>query len=133
MKTEEDTRTRPAPSRPRPASLQPFILDPTEIWNRPWEPFGDNDQVRYRSLWMDERSKSYAGQLWMAPGAKVASHAHRIAVHHIWVMEGCCTVEGRHLERGSYVFVPAGTEHRIDWAGPEGCTLFYLYLRADLD
>jgi quercetin dioxygenase-like cupin family protein len=84
-------------------------------------------------LWIDTRSRSYAGVLHLNPGAAVGVHAHRYAVHHVWVTEGDCLIEGRRLGPGSYVFVPAGTDHGIEKAGPDGCTLFYLYLRAAMD
>ena len=110
-----------------------LILDAREVGKRPWEPFGENDNVRYRSFWLDTGTGSYAGLLRLAPGATVASHTHHCAVHHVWVVEGECMMGGRSLGRGSYAFVPANADHGIELAGLEGCTLFYLYLRADID
>ena len=134
MKTAEDVRSEVQVARTRPARTRrvaplPVILDPADASLREWAPFDDSSQVQYRTLWTDPRSGSYAGVLRLEAGATVAEHTHGSAAHHIWVAAGCCTVGGRHLEKGSYMYVPAGSRHGIDWAGPEGCTLFYLYLR----
>ncbi len=37
-------------------------------------------------------------------------------------------INGRRLDGGSYVYVPAGVEHGIQRAGRGGCLLFYLDL-----
>ncbi len=89
--------------------------------------------ISYRALWEEARTSSYAGVLRMEPEAAMAPHTHRYAVHHVWVAEGRCSILGRRLPAGSYAFVPAGVEHGIDEVGPGGCTLFYLYLRAEMD
>jgi quercetin dioxygenase-like cupin family protein len=67
----------------------------------------------------------------IGPGSAVRTHVHRHAVHHLCVLEGTCRIGNRLLGTSSYVFVPAGVKHRIDEAGPEGCTLFFLYSRTN--
>ncbi len=114
-------------------TMPEVILDAEEMEARPWQPFDDSGRVSYRPLWVEADSKSYAGVLRIEPGAAVAAHAHQYAVHHVWVAEGGCSILGRRLTSGSYAFVPAGVEHGIDGVGPEGCSLFYLYLRAEMD
>lgn len=106
-----------------------LILDAAQIGQCPWEPFGETDDVHYRTLWLEPQSRSYAGVMRMDPGAAVAPHAHRYAVHHVWVTQGACLIGGRRLERGSYAFVPAGVKHGIQPSGAGGCMLFYLFLR----
>ncbi|HEX6262676.1 MAG TPA: cupin domain-containing protein [Actinomycetota bacterium] len=110
-----------------------LIVDAAKVERRPWRPLGGEVGVGYRPLWVGAGSGSYAGVMRMDPGASIRHHAHAYAVHHMWVLEGECAVGERTLEPGAYAFVPAGVEHGIDSAGPEGCTFFYLYLRASLD
>lgn len=113
--------------------MKELILTPGDVARRPWEPFGGSGSVRYRTLWIDPRTRSRAGVLRMEPAGSVSRHTHRYAVHHVWVAEGSCTIGGCRLDPGSYAFVPAGVEHGIELAGPGGCILFYLYLRAAMD
>ena len=93
----------------------------------PWEPFGTVGGVRQRVLW--KAGDSYAGLMRLEPGASVASHTHRRAHHHVWVVNGECTTLGAPVTEGAYVHVPAGVRHEIEGVGPNGCTLFYMYLR----
>jgi hypothetical protein len=78
-------------------------------------------------LWQDPAGKSVAGLLHLDPDARVLPHMHLRAVHHLWVVSGSCTIDGRMLDAGSYGFVPAGREHGIEQVGRAGCLLFYLY------
>jgi quercetin dioxygenase-like cupin family protein len=108
-----------------------ILLDPREVGTLPWRPFADLSGVRDRVLWQDPAAKSLAGLLHLDPGARVLPHIHLRAVHHLWVMSGCCTIDGRTLDAGSYGFVPAGRTHGIEQVGRAGCLLFYLYLHQD--
>jgi quercetin dioxygenase-like cupin family protein len=105
------------------------MVEGGEVASIPWRSFAGEEGVRDRVLWQDPEGESYAGLLDMEPGASVAPHLHRRAVHHMWVVRGECLINGRTLGAGSYVFVPQSVEHGIQHAGPTGCTLFYLYLR----
>lgn len=103
-------------------------LDPREVAMLPWRPFAGISGARDRALWRDPAGKSFAGLLHLDPDARVLPHIHLRAVHHLWVVSGSCTVDGRTLDAGSYGFVPAGREHGIEQVGRAGCLLFYLYL-----
>jgi quercetin dioxygenase-like cupin family protein len=102
------------------------IPDAQEVDAKPWETFAMHEGVKV--LWKDEATGSYSGLLGVAPGASLRAHIHPFGVHHVYVLEGTCRVAGEVLTRGSYVFVPPGEDHRIDEAGPLGCTIFFLYL-----
>lgn len=114
------------------AMSEPVVLDASGVRTHSWEPFGGVHGVAQKLLWRDPRGHDYAGLLRLEAGAKVLEHAHRYAVHHVWVTTGTCRVGGRAIDAGSYAFVPAGVEHGLE-GGPEGCELFYLFLAANLD
>jgi quercetin dioxygenase-like cupin family protein len=105
------------------------ILDAQDIEAEPWETFAAHEGAGAKVLWKDPRTGSYAGILGVAPGASLRAHIHPYAVHHLYILEGTCRLAGEVLTRGSYVFVPPGEDHRIEEAGPVGCTIFFLYLR----
>lgn len=115
----------------RPGIARQVLLDAEDVRAAPWRPFGDRGAVE-KVLWEDGHG-SYAGLLRLDPGAGVVSHVHRYAVHHVWVADGTCGVGGRTLGSGSYWFIPAGCSHEISGVGASGCTLLYLYIRAELD
>jgi mannose-6-phosphate isomerase-like protein (cupin superfamily) len=103
------------------------VLDPREVAALAWRPFAGIAGVRDRVLWQDPAAKSFAGLLHLDPDARVLPHLHLRAVHHLWVVSGSCTIDGRVLDAGSYGFVPAGREHGIEQVGRAGCLLFYVY------
>ncbi|HEY8546654.1 MAG TPA: cupin domain-containing protein, partial [Acidimicrobiales bacterium] len=72
---------------------------------------------------------SVAGLMRLDPGASVEPHVHRRSHHHVWVVEGSAVVQGRTLAAGSYAHIPAGVRHGTTSLEPDGCTLFYLYVR----
>ena len=104
------------------------VLDPREVAALPWQPFAGIAGVRDRVLWQDPAGKSFAGLLHLDPDGRVLPHLHLRAAHHLWVVSGSCTIDGRTLDAGSYGFVPAGREHGIEQVGRAGCLLFYLYV-----
>ncbi|MGZ4103916.1 MAG: cupin domain-containing protein [Actinomycetota bacterium] len=109
-------------------------IDRLAVSEMPWEPYRDrrgHEQlgVHHKLLW-DEKGKGYAGLLKFDPAAELERHTHRFSEHYVWVVEGGCVIGEHFLQAGSFSHVPAGVEHGVDRAGPEGCTLFYLYLRA---
>ena len=105
-----------------------------EIEFKRWRPFGEILGVSTKTLWHDSFGGSYAGVLRLAAGAKIPAHSHRLATHHLWVLEGECEIADRLLTAGSYAFAPLGVEHGILAVGERGCTMFYLYLlAADID
>lgn len=107
-------------------SRRETVLSPLEIEHLPWVMF-DAHGSKNKTLWRDASGISYAGLLRIEADGQVPVHHHRYAIHHIFVVEGSCEIEGRKLQKGSYAFVPVDLEHGIDHVGDEGCTLFYLY------
>lgn len=103
-----------------------LILTAPEIDARASKPLAGHTGVSITTLWQDDRDGSFAGLMRLEPGATVRAHAHRRSVHHVWVTDGRCVVDGEVLGPGTYCFVPEGVQHAIDDAGL-GCTLFYLY------
>jgi mannose-6-phosphate isomerase-like protein (cupin superfamily) len=103
------------------------LLHPREVATLPWRPFASLTGVRDRVLWQDPAGKSVAGLLHLDPDARLLPHIHLRAVHHLWVVSGSCTIDGRVLDAGSYVVVPAGRSHGIERVGRAGCLLFYVY------
>jgi quercetin dioxygenase-like cupin family protein len=104
------------------------MLDRQEVAALPWRPFAGIAGLRDRVLWQDPGGKSLAGLVHLDPDARVLPHLHLRATHHLWVVSGSCTIDGRILAAGSYGFVPAGRTHGIEQVGRAGCLLFYLYL-----
>jgi mannose-6-phosphate isomerase-like protein (cupin superfamily) len=104
------------------------VLDPRAVATLPWRPFAALSGVRDRVLWQDPADKSLAGLLHLDPDASVLPHIHLRASHHLWVVSGSCTIDGRTLDAGSYVFISAGRSHGIEQVGRAGCLLFYVYL-----
>ena len=98
--------------------------DQVEGW--PWEDVPGWDGSAERVLWMSADGSS-AGVLAMGPGVSHARHVHERAAHHFWVLGGTLHIADDLLVRGSYAYVPAGASHGPESAGPEGCTLFYVY------
>jgi quercetin dioxygenase-like cupin family protein len=84
--------------------------------------------VTSAQLWSEGRST--AGMMHLEPQATLSEHTHRRHAHHVWVVDGVVETLGRHLPRGSYVYVPPGQPHDLA-AGPAGATIFYLYLESD--
>ena len=105
-----------------------LLLDSREVATLPWRPFAGRAGMYNRVLWQDPAGKSYAGLLHMDPGTSVPPHIHPRGTHHLWVVSGSCTIDGRTLEGGSYALVPACRRHGISQVGRAGCLLFYLYL-----
>jgi quercetin dioxygenase-like cupin family protein len=105
-------------------------LSATDVEARPWQPFANGPGVRFRVLWDESATGSFAGILQLAPGAQLRRHFHLVAVHHLYVLSGTCELSGsdRVLGPGAYVFVPAEAQHGIEGTGPDGCTAFFLHL-----
>jgi quercetin dioxygenase-like cupin family protein len=105
-----------------------LLLDSRAVAALSWRPFAGRAGLYDRVLWQDPTGKSSAGLLHMDPGTSVPPHLHPRATHHLWVASGSCTIDGRTLDGGSYVFVPACRMHGIPQVGRAGCVVFYLYL-----
>jgi mannose-6-phosphate isomerase-like protein (cupin superfamily) len=105
------------------------LVDASAIEAQPWHDLAGFENVKYKLLW--QSGKSVAGIMYVAPDGRVDPHSHRRSQHHIWVLEGSAEMLGQQVGPGSYLHVPAGVEHGITAPGPQGCTVFYLYLRED--
>jgi hypothetical protein len=103
------------------------LLDSREVAALLWRPLAGRAGLYDWVLWQDPAGTSYAELLHMDPGTSVPPHLHPRATHHLWVVSGSCTIDGRTLDGGSYVFVPACRMHGIPQVGRAGCVVFYLY------
>lgn len=122
--------TPPAAGRTVAPVLEPgeVALDASAVEAIPWETLHGLEHVQHKLLWRS--GDSSAGIMRVEPGEGIASHAHREAHHHAWILEGTCTMLGARLGPGSYVHIPGGVEHAVSDIGPEGCTFLYLYIEA---
>ena len=101
-----------------------FVLDAAAIDGLPWEPLPGLDVV-HKVLWRS--GDSMAGLMRLEPGQAIESHAHRRAHHHVWIVEGTCSIGGRPVAASTYAHVPAGEDHAIADVGADGCSFLYLY------
>ena len=108
-----------------------LVVTADEVRARRWGSLGDEPGVSFKLLWEDRSKHSYAGLMRMEPGAGLSRHSHWKNAHHVWVTEGTCRIAGREVGPGSYGYVPVRTPHEIEQAGPDGCSLFYLYVREE--
>jgi quercetin dioxygenase-like cupin family protein len=106
----------------------PTVLTTAAVSALPVRSLGDGRGVTHRVLW--DNGTSMAGVMTVAPGCQLGEHTHRVNHHHLWVVQGHAVVLGALLGQGAYAHIPAGVAHNIDATGTEGCTVYYLYLRA---
>lgn len=109
-----------------PPGVREILLDHRQIEGLSRRPVGESEGVTQAILWGHEHS--YAGVMWVEPGASIPEHVHSQHVHHLWVIEGQAEVLGRVLDERSYWFIPQGRPHALRGVSPTGCTLFYLYV-----
>lgn len=114
----------------RAAQSAATLVDAGAIVAQPWHDLEGFENVTYKLLWRS--GKSVAGIMHVMPDGRVDPHVHRRSQHHIWVIDGSADMLGQNVGPGSYLHVPAGVEHGITAPGPQGCTVFYLYLREDV-
>lgn len=81
--------------------------------------------VRQKVLWRS--GDTSLGLMKVDAGHENPEHAHHAAHHHILVLEGECTMLGKHVGPGSYVYIPPTVPHAVTEVGPDGCTFFYTY------
>ena len=104
----------------------PIVLDADRIKDLPAKQLRGMDSTLSKLLWRS--GDSVAGIMYVEPRHQLTLHRHRYAHHHAWVVEGHCEVLDRILGPGSYIHIPPGVDHDIVAAGPEGATIFYLYI-----
>ncbi len=103
----------------------PVVLGHSAIDALPWQPRPGLGEVRVKELLRS--GDCLAGLLRLEPGAGERAHSHSGAHHHVWVLQGEAQVAGIRVHPGAYIHVPAGVEHAITDAGPQGCEVFYVY------
>ena len=104
------------------------LLDALQVHGTPWQDLPQQAGVEEKVLLVDSATNTSAGFLRLAPRASLRRHFHVHDAHHLVVVEGTCRVGPRVLRPGAYAFVPSGSEHEIDEAGPTGCLLFFVNL-----
>ncbi len=101
-------------------------LTSDEIGATDWEPFGGLTHARVKYVFSS--SDSVAGLLRLDPGGSDVRHLHVGGQHHVWVVRGAVEVDGKRLDQGSYLHVPADTEHAMR-AEAAGATVVFVYLK----
>lgn len=81
--------------------------------------------VHQKVLW--QSGDTTLGIMKVDEGHENPEHAHHAAHHHILVLEGECTMLGRRVGPGAYVYVPPTVPHAVTDVGTGGCTFFYTY------
>jgi hypothetical protein len=123
----EDPMRQPTKHFGGAASNGLLVLNPAGLDRLPWRPVQNCPGVQEKELWRS--SDGVHALIRYEPGSRTPGHAHQIADHHIWVVSGAATIGGRPVAAGSYVHVPATTEHPIQDVGPGGCTILQLHHR----
>ena len=124
--TQQDVQ--PEAQLPEPPSF--LTLVPDEIDSIPWVPELGAEGVTERVLWRSGHNE--VGLIRIEPGASKPAHTHWRAHHHIWIVDGACTMLGRALTSGSYAYSPPRVAHEVTDVGPQGCTFLYTYGRAEI-
>jgi mannose-6-phosphate isomerase-like protein (cupin superfamily) len=101
------------------------VLGAADVEAMDWEPLRDLPGVGHKVLW--QSGEVVIGLVRVEAGHEKPAHEHYSAHHHIWVVSGSCTMIGRPLAAGSYVYVPPGVSHEVADVGPEGCVYFYTH------
>lgn len=96
-----------------------------DIESLPWESSGDTPGLRHKILWRS--GNVVLGIMQVDHGSENPVHTHHGAHHHILILEGECTIVGRRVGPGSYVYIPPTVPHGATDVGPDGCTFFYTY------
>ncbi len=107
-----------------------LALAPEEIESIPWVPEPGVDGVTQKVLWRSGQNE--VGLIRIEPGAVKPAHTHWRAHHHIWIVDGACTMVGRPLVTGAYAYIPPRVEHEVADVGARGCTFLYTYGRIEL-
>jgi anti-sigma factor ChrR (cupin superfamily) len=81
--------------------------------------------VHQKTLW--QSGDTTLGFMRVDEGHENPEHTHHAAHHHILILEGECSMLGRRLGPGSYIYIPPTVAHAVTDVGPGGCTFFYTY------
>ncbi|MFN8126054.1 MAG: cupin domain-containing protein [Candidatus Nanopelagicales bacterium] len=97
----------------------------TDIDAMDWIADPDRPGVRHKVLW--QSGATVLGLMEIAPGGVNPEHTHHGAHHHILILSGNCTMLGRDMDEGSYLYIPPGVPHEAANTGDAPCTFFYTY------
>lgn len=100
-----------------------IVATAADIDSRPWQPVTAG--VDHKVLW--QSGDTTLGLMRVAGGAENPEHTHHAAHHHILVLEGECTILGKRVGPGAYVYIPPSVPHAVTDPSGEGCTFFYTY------
>ena len=104
---------------------QLLVATSADIEAMPWKQQEGQPGLQFKVLWRS--GDNVIGVSELAEGAENAEHTHYGAHHHIVVLSGSCTMIGRELDAGSYIYIPPGVAHGVTDVGEGGCRLFYTY------
>jgi quercetin dioxygenase-like cupin family protein len=102
-----------------------------EIDAMDWIEDGQRPGVRHKVLW--QSGATVLGLMQIDPGSVNPEHTHHGAHHHILMLSGKCTMLGRELGAGSYLYIPPGVAHEAANTSDESCTFFYTYRPVEVD
>jgi mannose-6-phosphate isomerase-like protein (cupin superfamily) len=91
----------------------------------PWEAVAEAPGVYRKTLW--QSGDVTLGLMRVDEGHVNPEHVHHAAHHHILILDGECTMVGKRLGPGSYVYIPPTVPHAVTDVGPGGCTFFFTY------
>jgi quercetin dioxygenase-like cupin family protein len=104
---------------------QLLVATSTDIESLPWQQQEGQPGLQYKVLWRS--GDVVLGVMELAEGSANTEHTHHGAHHHIMVLAGSCTMVGKKLDVGSYIYIPPGVAHGVSDVGEGGCRLFYTY------
>ncbi|HQR80249.1 MAG TPA: cupin domain-containing protein [Actinomycetota bacterium] len=96
-----------------------------DIEAMPWEDDPTDAGVYRKTLW--KSGPIVLGLMRVDEGSENPEHVHHAAHHHILILDGQCTIVGKRLGPGAYVYIPPTVPHGVTDVGPGGCTFFYTY------
>ncbi|HQR79582.1 MAG TPA: cupin domain-containing protein [Actinomycetota bacterium] len=96
-----------------------------DIDEMPWESDPTDVGVYRKTLW--QSGNVVLGLMRVDEGFENPEHVHHAAHHHILILHGQCTILGKRLGPGSYVYIPPTVPHGVTDVGPGECTFFYTY------
>ena len=99
-------------------------LEPDAVERCPWMPFAGAPHVLVKYLLSSPDGA--AGLMRLDGATEGGRHLHVGGRHHVWVVDGTLVFDGAALGPGSYLHVPAGSDHTMA-ATDGGCTVFFVY------
>ncbi len=104
---------------------QVLAVSAADIDAMDWVEDPDRPGVSHKVLW--QSGATVLGLMRINAGGVNPEHTHHGAHHHILMLSGECTMLGRDLGAGSYLYIPPGVPHEAANTSGEPCTFFYTY------